>query len=105
MGVGEQAATSLALIVHELATNSLKYGALSSPAGTLDVSCAVHATDIVLVLTECGGPLVAKPVGDGGYGSRLLRSMTAQLGGTISCDWSVDGIIVTLCMVQDRLAR
>src|SRR6202790_1951513 len=42
MGVGEQAATTLALVVHELATNSLKYGALSSPAGTLDISCAPH---------------------------------------------------------------
>jgi two-component sensor histidine kinase len=38
MGVGETAATSLALVIHELATNSLKYGALSSAAGTLDVS-------------------------------------------------------------------
>ena len=39
MGVGEQAATTLALVVHELATNSLKYGALSSPTGTLDIAC------------------------------------------------------------------
>jgi two-component sensor histidine kinase len=38
MGVGMAAATSLALVIHELATNSLKYGALSSGAGTLDVS-------------------------------------------------------------------
>src|ERR1700688_3633021 len=40
MAVGEQAATTLALVVHELATNSLKYGALSSPSGALDISCA-----------------------------------------------------------------
>lgn len=38
MGVGEAAATSLAMVVHELATNSLKYGSLSSDAGSLDVS-------------------------------------------------------------------
>ena len=56
MGVGEQAATTLALVVHELATNSLKYGALSSPTGTLDISCAPHDTEVVVVWTERGGP-------------------------------------------------
>ena len=40
-GVGEASATTLAIVVHELGTNSLKYGALSSPNGTLDVSCAL----------------------------------------------------------------
>ena len=106
MGVGEQAATTLALVVHELATNSLKYGALSSPTGTLDISCAAHDTEVVVVWTERGGPPVASPVGEGGYGSKLLnRSMTVQLGGSISCDWSAEGVIVTLHMIKDRLTR
>ena len=106
MGVGEQAATTLALVVHELATNSLKYGALSSPTGTLDISCAPHDTDVVLMWTERGGPPVAAPAGEGGYGSKLLnRGMTVQLGGSISCDWSAEGVIVTLLMTKDRLTR
>ena len=106
MGVGEQAATTLALVVHELATNSLKYGALSSPTGTLDIACAAHDTEVVVVLTERGGPSVAAPGGDGGYGSKLLnRAMTIQLGGSISCDWSAEGIIVTLHMTKDGLAH
>jgi two-component sensor histidine kinase len=97
MGVGEQAATTLALVVHELATNSLKYGALSSPTGTLDISCDYHDTKVVVVWTERGGPPVSAPTGDGGYGSQLLnRSMTAQLGGSISCNWCAEGIIVSL---------
>jgi two-component sensor histidine kinase len=50
MGVGEQAATTLALVVHELATNSLKDGALSSPAGTLDISCAPRDTGVIVSL-------------------------------------------------------
>jgi two-component sensor histidine kinase len=106
MGVGEQAATTLALVVHELATNSLKYGALSSPTGTLDIACGAHDTEVVVVWTERGGPQVAAPAGEGGYGSRLLnRSMTLQLGGSISCDWSAEGVIVTLHMTKDRLAH
>jgi two-component sensor histidine kinase len=106
MGVGEQAATTLALVIHELATNSLKYGALSSPTGTLDISCAPHETEVVVVWTERGGPPVAAPAGEAGYGSKLLnRGMTIQLGGSISCDWSAEGVIVTLYMTKDRLAK
>ncbi|MFH1345825.1 MAG: HWE histidine kinase domain-containing protein [Pseudomonadota bacterium] len=106
MGVGEQAATTLALVVHELATNSLKYGALSSPEGVLDISCAPHDTEVTVVWTERGGPPVQALTGDGGYGSKLLnRGMTVQLGGSISCDWHPEGVIVTLKMTKDRLAR
>jgi len=106
MGVGEQAATTLALVVHELATNSLKYGALSSPTGVLDISCVPHDTDVAVVWTESGGPPVAAPTGDGGYGSKLLnRGMTVQLGGSIACDWNPEGVIVTLRMTKDRLTK
>src|ERR1700737_2362587 len=84
MGVGETAATTLALVLHELATNSLKYGALSSETGTLDVSCSDSDDEITMVWTERGGPPVAAPAGEGGYGSKLLnRGMTVQLGGAI----------------------
>ena len=106
MGVGEQAATTLALVVHELATNSLKYGALSSPEGVLDISCVPHDTEVTVVWTERGGPPVQALTGDGGYGSKLLnRGMTVQLGGSISCDWNPEGVIVTLKMTKDRLTR
>jgi two-component sensor histidine kinase len=104
IGVGEQAATTLALVVHELATNSLKYGALSSPAGTLDISCAPHDSEVVIVWTERGGPPVTAPAGEGGYGSKLLnRGMTVQLGGSINFDWSAEGVIVLLQISRNRL--
>jgi two-component sensor histidine kinase len=49
---------------------------------------------------------VASPAGEGGYGSKLLnRAMTVKLGGSISCDWSAEGVIVTLRMTKGRLAR
>ncbi len=106
MGVGEASATTLAMVVHELATNSLKYGALSSPTGTLDVSCALPDPEIVITWTERGGPPVSAPEGAGGFGSRMVtRSMSAQLGGSIDRQWLKDGIVVTIKIDKDRLAK
>ena len=107
MGVGEQAATTLALVLHELATNSLKYGALSSETGTLDVSCAPpqdHDDEVVIIWTERGGPPVVAPTGHGGYGSKLInRGMSHGLGGSLACDWAVEGVVVTLRINKNRL--
>lgn len=106
MGVGEQAANALALIVHELATNSLKYGALSSEAGTLDVSCSTHDTELVIAWTEQGGPPVQPPQGPGGYGSQMVaRAMARQLDGAIEKDWAPQGLVVRLRMNKDRVAQ
>lgn len=105
MGVGEGAATGLALVIHELATNSLKYGALSLPTGTLDVSGAVTGDTVVLTWTEQGGPEVVTPTGEGGYGSRLLdRTMSGHLGGSINISWTPGGALVTLNIDIRRLA-
>jgi two-component sensor histidine kinase len=105
MGVGEATANALALVLHELATNSLKYGALSSAAGTLDVSCWDAETEIAIVWTERGGPTVVAPEAAGGYGSRLIaRVLANQLGGSIERNWSPDGAIITLKMNKERLA-
>jgi len=104
MGIGEQAANTLALVIHELATNSLKYGALSVKSGTLDVSGSSMDEGVCIVWTERGGPSVASRGGDG-YGSKLLnRSLTRQLGGSIETDWSDEGIIVTLTMDAEKLS-
>ncbi|WP_426045962.1 sensor histidine kinase [Brevundimonas sp. DWP1b2] len=103
--VGETSITIVALVVHELATNSLKYGALSSDAGTLDVSCSAQDEAVTLVWTECGGPKVAAPTGTMGYGSKLVeRSVTGHLRGSIDYDWAEEGLIVTLQVNPARLA-
>ena len=103
--VGEAAATTLALVVHELATNSIKYGALSAAGGTLDVSCTAQDGEVVIVWTERGGPPVAAPAGPAGFGSKLVtQSMSGQLGGSIAFDWPTEGVAVTLRMSKARLA-
>lgn len=104
MGVGESSATTLALVIHELATNSLKYGALSAEAGMIDVSGQTSEGLVQMVWTERGGPRASQPANEG-YGSKLLsRSVAGQLGGSIATDWSEEGIIVTITVRADKLA-
>lgn len=103
MSVGENAATTLALVVHELATNSLKYGALSSPTGTVDIRCAAAEADTVVVWTEHGGPPASEPSSTEGFGTKLVARSMAALGGSIVYDWASGGVIATLRMHQDRL--
>ena len=104
LGVGEETATTLALVVHELATNSLKYGALSVASGTLSISCPAQSRELIILWTERGGPAVVAPPLPGGFGSRMIkRGMSNQLGGSIGFDWSKEGLIVTLRIDKDRL--
>lgn len=106
MGVGEAAATSLAMVVHELATNSLKYGALSTNEGTLDVSTKSKEDQICLIWMERGGPPVEAPPQSEGFGSKLVRhSIYRQLGGSISHDWSEAGLVVTIELSRAKLSQ
>ena len=102
--VGEKSSTALALVVHELATNSIKYGALSSANGTLEIRCSAEDGEIEIVWTETGGPPTSKPSGAPGFGTRLVvSSLSDQLGGTISANWPSTGAIITLRMSEARL--
>jgi two-component sensor histidine kinase len=60
----EGSITTLALVVHELATNSLKYGALSKASGTLELSGAADDNEVVIVWTEKGGPPIPTTRGE-----------------------------------------
>lgn len=105
MSVGENATTIIALVVHELATNSLKYGALSVDAGMLDVSCSAHDEAVTIVWTESGGPKVTSPTRSRGYGSKLIeQSVSAQFRGSIIYNWAEDGVVVTIHVDPLRLA-
>ncbi|SFM65064.1 GAF domain-containing protein [Methylobacterium pseudosasicola] len=74
--ISPQAALSLTLLLHELATNALKYGALSAKAGSVRIAWRTEqgtAPTLVLDWTESGGPSVTAPNGRGGFGSKLIR--------------------------------
>ncbi len=83
----------MALILHELATNAAKYGALSRTAGRLAVSWAFsEADDVALTWEESGGPPVAPPTRTG-FGSALIaRSIPFDLGGEAAVDYRPEGL-------------
>ena len=105
MGVGEAAATTLAMVIHELATNSVKYGALSSGQGTLDVSGALDGEYLAVTWAEDGGPPITAEPEMRGFGSQMIaRSMARQFAGGLTYEWQPSGLVVTMRMRQDRLA-
>ncbi|MBV7265316.1 PAS domain-containing protein [Erythrobacter sp. WH131] len=103
--VGARATTPLALVFHELATNSAKYGALSVREGRLSVSIKRSETDIAIGWVETGGPQAVAPDRTG-FGSRLLMAtINNQLGGSIEQDWRDEGLTVLITLPTARLAE
>lgn len=101
---GEAGANALALITHELATNAIKYGALSSDAGTVDVSYEPVGPDVRVVWTEKGGPVPIAPERQAGFGTRLIaRSLSGQLAGSIQFEWLADGLVATMLVRSSHL--
>ncbi len=85
-------AQAVAVILHELATNASKYGALSDATGQIKLTWS-HAEDGQLTLrwTELGGPTVTVPKRQG-FGSRLIERTISQLGGKARFDWPSEGL-------------
>lgn len=102
--VGPNASTALALAIHELATNAVKYGALSQAGGRVTVTFALSEEMMELVWAEAGGPSVAGPPQHAGFGAQMLdRTFSAHLKGRVERDWHPDGVRVTLRMPLARL--
>jgi PAS domain S-box-containing protein len=104
--IGSGTATALALAIHEFATNAVKYGALSTPGGTIEITCAGHAETFDIVWTERGGPPIDQPPIRQGFGTTLARrSIGGELGGTITGEWAREGLKVRISAPVERLAR
>ncbi|MBF9234890.1 PAS domain-containing protein [Microvirga alba] len=102
--VGPNTTTSLALVLHELATNAAKYGCLSRAKGLLSIGWTMGADGIDLVWTETGGPPIPHPPTFEGFGTQLaLRSITGQLGGTLDREWRREGLRVHMALPLSRL--
>ncbi|HEX5212240.1 MAG TPA: sensor histidine kinase [Pseudolabrys sp.] len=87
----------LALIVHELATNATKYGALSCPTGRVSCLWSMAGSKLLLEWRESGGPAVAIPTHEG-FGTRLFSRALGQFGGTIAVIYAPTGLICTMSL-------
>jgi two-component sensor histidine kinase/CheY-like chemotaxis protein len=89
-------AQTIALALHELVTNSAKYGALSTLSGRLSVGWENQDGLLTIVWAETGGPPVEKPVSRG-FGTRsVIASIESQLGGQAEFDWRPEGLVCRL---------
>jgi PAS domain S-box-containing protein len=92
-------AQSMALVIHELATNAAKYGALSTPSGEVRANWSEPDGGLHFVWTESGGPPVKAPL-KRGVGTYVIESAVRQLGGQVRIDWRPEGLV---CEITSRL--
>lgn len=102
--LGQSAATTLALILHEQATNAIKYGALSNAEGRVRVDCRTCGESFEILWEEQGGPPTVGPPVETGFGTTMVSSGIDSLGGTIIADWAARGLRVTLSLPMRSLA-
>ncbi len=96
-------AQTIAVALHELATNAAKYGALSVPTGHLKVEWSRSADrKLVVRWTESGGPTTAPPTRKG-FGTRVMQSMVqGQLNGETRFDWRAEGLVCEIEIPDPR---
>jgi len=98
--VGSKAALSLSLMLHELATNAAKYGALSTTEGKVSVAWDLRENDeeprCTLRWSERGGPIVVAPTRTG-FGYRLIgRGLAGSFGGDVELTYPHTGVVCTV---------
>jgi PAS domain S-box-containing protein len=98
--VHEQTAASVALAIHELATNAMKYGALSTPKGQVSLRWHAKPKDrtahVEIVWKESGGPPVRAPSREG-FGSRVIRYATSrERDGSVVLAYEPAGVTCTI---------
>ena len=89
----------ISMVLHELATNAVKHGALGVPGGVVAISWRVEPAERVLHLrwAERGGPRVAQPPERRGFGTRVLQGTIGdQLRGTVVRHWEPEGLVVEI---------
>ncbi|MDX2159273.1 MAG: HWE histidine kinase domain-containing protein [Hyphomicrobiaceae bacterium] len=107
MTVGGDLAKTLCMVVHELATNAIKYGAWSSPGGKVRVSWGPGSSLSFLEWAEDGGDSLARPVSGGdthsrkaGFGTFLVEQLIAQHGGEARMSLGPSGVVWRLTFAR-----
>lgn len=94
----------IGIIIHELVTNSAKYGALSASRGELNVAWRLMQEGLDFHWAERGGPHVSRPLGRG-FGLTVIEASVAkQLEGRVSLEWLAEGLRATLWIPRNHVA-
>jgi PAS domain S-box-containing protein len=101
--MGPQAAQSMAMVVHELATNAVKHGALSGPDGNVMIQWRVGPQDVSFRWREANGPPCAEP-SRAGVGSTVITRATAQLGAEVAYTWAASGLVVDMTIPNGAIS-
>jgi PAS domain S-box-containing protein len=101
-----RAALALSMALHELATNAVRYGALSSEAGRVEIRWgADRDSGFGLTWREIGGPEVTTPK-KRGFGSRMIeRGLAQDLGGVVSLNFEPTGVVCVISAPVDQIAE
>ncbi|HEY3778684.1 MAG TPA: response regulator [Rhizomicrobium sp.] len=91
-------AQTMALALHELATNAAKYGALSAAGGRVQLNWQVSAGGLVLTWREIGGPPATAPQRMGLGLQTIMSGARSQVGGQANFDWRPDGLVCTVTL-------
>ena len=103
--LGERATNGLALVLHELATNAVKYGALKADQGMVELNWHAREGRLTINWSEHGGPLIARAPASVGFGTRLSRAtIVGQLDGELNYDWRPEGLSVAMTVPLSSLA-
>ena len=102
--VAGEALTSFALLINEFATNAAKYGALSVPEGSVEITCAHHGGRFIVDWQEIGGPSITVPDSADGFGSQLVKAtVEGRLNGQIKREWKPEGLAIFVSIAADRM--
>lgn len=105
LNCGDHATNGIALIIHELATNASKYGALKEKDGRVAISWREEDGMLVLKWQERGGPPISEAPTAIGFGSTLVqRTVTGQFRGSLERDWRSEGLLATMRLRLDQLS-
>lgn len=106
VAIDDRGATPISLIIHELLTNALKYGALSNEEGSVGIDIQIEGTSVHLRWRERNGPRIAGEPEHRGFGTLLADlSVQRQLGGEIRRRWDPAGLEVDVDVERARLVR
>jgi two-component system CheB/CheR fusion protein len=103
--IDDRAVTSAALLLHELATNATKYGALSASTGAVHIDCSLREEWLAINWEEHGGPPVNGPPDRQGFGGNLARRIVEnQFRGRYFNEWKPSGLSIRIEIPREVIA-